>query len=118
MILSSHDIVHYDFDFMGIHGNGPDILRIRIEHRDGSYVSMAPVPIHRGQTGFLMVVKDSRLHQRIFHGKKLTDDVVIPRLWSHLEDNLICEDPILTGDVCQCAKGCYCIHSFYRARFR
>lgn len=64
--ISCRDIIHYDFDFMGFHSDGPDILRIRIERDDGTYTSMTPVKIHRGQIGYLMVVIDGRLHQRTF----------------------------------------------------
>lgn len=101
---------------MGFHGGGHDTLRIRIERRDGSHTAMAPVPIHRGQIRYLMVMKDGRLHQRIFTGKGTQAGVVNPRTWSHLQDNLIHEDPIITGDFCRCTKDCFYIRSFYGSR--
>lgn len=98
---------------MGFHSDGPDILRIRIERDDGTHTSMTPVKIHRGQIGYLMVVIDGRLHQRTFQGKGVQDEVVNSRIWSYLHDNLIYEDPLITGDVCRCTMDCFCIRSFY-----
>lgn len=116
MILPT-DIVCFDFDFMDFNGLGRDILKIRVEKADGSYEVMPPVPILPGQIGYLMVMLNGRLHQRVFKGKdQHWDHRFDQRVWSNLEDNLLHFDPAITGEVCRCIRDCFCINSFYRPR--
>lgn len=118
MMILPKDIVCFDFDFMDFNGLGHDILKIRVEKEDGSYVVMPPVPILPGQIGYLMVMLNGRLHQRVFKGKDCQWDHRSNQCaWSHLEDNLLYFDPAITGEVCRCIRDCFCINSFYGPRF-